>query len=377
MRIYFDHNATTPVDEAVLEEMLPYFKDAFGNPSSIHSFGQEAKRALDLARERVAGLIGAEPDEVVFTSGGTESNNLAIKGAILTAGVTAAHIVTSAVEHNAILEPLATLEKDGARVTRVGVDGQGRIDPEAVEGALSDDTVIVSIMLANNDVGTVQPIREICERVKSRGVRFHCDAVQGAGKIDMDVKALGVDLASFSSHKIYGPKGVGALYVGRGAGISPLQDGGRQESGRRGGTENIPAIVGFGKACEVASERYKSDAERIEKLRDRLQKEICGRVENAKVHGAGVKRLPGTLNVSFKGVEGDALVMVLDLKGVAVSTGAACSSTNRLPSHVLTAMGCTDEEARSAIRISLGRANTLQEVETAAKEIETAVTRLR
>jgi cysteine desulfurase len=363
MGIYFDHNATTPLDPEVLDAMLPFLKETFGNPSSIHQFGQAARRGLDRAREQVATLIGADPEEIVFTSGGTEADNLAVFGTVEASPLDVPHVVTSAVEHQAVYGPVKAIEAKGGRATYLGVSGAGAIAPEEAADAVADDTALITLMLANNDVGALQPIREVAALTRERGVLLHTDAVQAAGKIPVDVEDLGVDLLSLSSHKIYGPKGMGALFVRRGTRVAPLMLGGHQESRRRAGTENLPAVVGFGKACELARARLAADAERIRALRDRLEAGITARVGGAVVIGREGARLPGTSSIAFPGVEGDALLMALDLKGVAVSTGSACTSDSKSPSHVLSAMGVLDGLARGAIRFSLGRGNIAEEVD--------------
>ncbi len=374
MSIYLDHNATTPLDPEVLDEMLPYFKDAFGNPSSVHRFGQKAKRGLDLAREQVAHLVNAEPEEIVFTSGGTESDNHAIRGAFEANQEKGQHIVTTAIEHQAVLSVCHALELKGAGITYAGVDKHGVCSPKRIIDSIQDNTILVSVMLANNDVGTLQPVKEIAKEAKKRGIIFHSDAVQALGKIPIDVTEIEADLISFSSHKLYGPKGAGALFIRRGTRIAPFMYGGHHEFRRRAGTENVPAIVGFGKACALAKKRYQEDANRIWALRDRLEAGICSQIEDVQVHGHPKNRLPGTLNVSFKGIEGETLLMVLDLKDVGVSTGSACSSDSRDPSHVLAAMGCPPALALSAIRFSIGRGNTEQEID---QVVEILVDRVR
>ncbi len=377
MTIYFDHAATTPVDREVLDEMLPFFCESFGNPSSIHAFGQKARRGLDLARERVADLISADFEEIVFTSGGTESDNHAIQGAFEAHKKRGNHVITTAIEHQAVLSACHALETKGTRVTYLGVDENGLVDPVAACDAMADDTALISVMAANNDVGVIQPVSEIAEAAHKRGIVVHSDAVQAVGKVPLEAAALGADLISFSSHKIHGPKGAGALYIRRGTRIAPLIHGGHHESRRRAGTENVPAIVGFGKACELASKRIKEDAEHIQAIRQRLEEGILSRIKEVQIHAHRVKRLPGTLNASFNTVEGEALLMALDLKGIAVSTGSACSSVSKDPSHVLTAMGCTPSVALNSIRFSLGRGNTEQEVYHAIEILVELVNRLR
>jgi cysteine desulfurase len=375
--VYLDHNATTPVDSEVLEEMLPFLKGTFGNPSSIHAFGQGARRGLDLARERVAGLIGAAPEEIVFTSGGTESNNHAIAGVFEANRSKGQHIITTAIEHQAVLSVCHGLEQKGARVTYVGVDRHGTVSPGEVMAAVAADTVLISVMLANNDVGTIQPVREIASAAHERGVLVHCDAVQAVGKVPIDVADIEADMISVSSHKLYGPKGAGALFIKRGTRLAPLVLGGHHESRRRAGTENVPAIVGFGKACDLAKERYVEDGKRIRANRERLEHHIREKIERVHIHGHPTKRLPGTLNVGFEGVEGETLLIALDLKGIAVSTGAACSSDSREPSHVLAAMGCHPYLASCSVRFSLGRGTTEQEIDDVGRILPDIVNNLR
>lgn len=373
MVIYLDHNATTPVDPEVLGEMLPYFQKTFGNPSSIHQVGQLARRGLDRAREQISALVGAEPKDIVLTSGGTESNNTAIFGVCRANHHRGNHVVTTAIEHQAVLSPCDALAAAGARVTFVGVDEYGAVDPQAVIDEMTDETVLVSVMAANNDVGTLQPVNEIARAARQRGIVFHCDAVQLVGKLPTNVEELGADLISFSSHKLYGPKGAGALYVRRDTPVAPLLHGGHHEAHRRAGTENVPAIVGFGKACELAKRRLQEDSERIRSLRDRLETGIQARFEKCHVNGHPENRLPGTLNVSFDGVDGETLVIALDVFGVATSTGSACSSGSTEPSHVLQAMGASEKRARGAVRFSLGRTNTEQHVDKALEILDKVV----
>jgi len=376
-RIYLDHNATTALHPDVLAEILPYLREVFGNPSSIHWFGQEARRAVDCARQQVADLIGANPDEIVFTSGGTEADNHAIRGAAGPNAGSRLHIVTTSIEHHAVLNTCRHLDRRGFRVTCLPVDGNGLVDPEAVEAAITADTVLVTVILANNDVGTIQPIRDIARLAKERGVLMHTDAVQAAGKIPVDVRALDVDLLSLSGHKLYGPKGIGALYIRRSVSIDPFIHGGHHERRRRAGTENVPAIVGFGKACEIAGEELDSAPPRIAALRDRLQQGIEERIEHVQLNGHPVHRLPNTLNVSFSFVDGESLLMNLDLMGVAASTGSACTSGSIEPSHVLTAMGRSAEQAQGSLRFSLGRGNTVEEVDFTINALVDVVGRLR
>jgi cysteine desulfurase len=375
--IYLDHNATTPVAPDVREAMLPFLGEDYGNPSSVHWFGQRARRAVERAREQVADLLGAEPREIVFTGGGTEAANQALGGTVEAAGRSDAAVVTTAVEHKAVLSPCLRLEQSGVRVTTVAVDADGVVDVDAVVAALDERTVLVAVILANNEVGTIQPLERIVEAAHARGVPVFTDAVQAVGRLPLDVRTLGVELLSLSGHKLYGPKGVGALYVRRGMRVGPLILGGDHEGGRRAGTENVPAIVGLGQACELARGRLDGDAERLRVLRDRLEAGIRARVPDAQFHGARERRLPNTASVSFPGVEGESLLMNLDLLGVAVSTGSACSAGSLRPSHVLLAMGRAPEVAHGAIRFSLGRGNTEEEIDRAIDAVAEAVARLR
>ncbi len=361
-RIYLDHNATTPTDKRVLEVMLPYFCDDFGNASSLHRFGQRAHVALEDARTQVASILGAEEKEIVFTSGGSESNNHAIKGAAYLHQDKGRHIITCAVEHPAVLNTCEHLQKRGFDVTYISVDKRGMLDLNNLEDAIRKDTILVTIMHANNEVGTIQPIAEISKLVEKRGVLFHTDAVQAVGKLETDVNKLGVDMLSLSAHKLYGPKGVGALYVRSGVELMPLIHGGYHEKGRRAGTENLPGIVGLGKACEICMAEMKEESKRLTMLRERLWQGFSSRISETVLLGHSTKRLPGTLAVSFKYVEGESVLLNLDLEGIAVSSGSACASGSIEPSHVLIAMGVPPELARGGIRLSLGRGNTEEQI---------------
>lgn len=376
-RVYLDHNATTPLHPAVLEEMVPYLREAFGNPSSIHWHGQEARRAVDRARQQTADLIGAEPDEIVFVSGGTEACNHAIRGAVAGAEGYGRHVVTSPIEHQAVLSACAFLEGKACRVTYLPVGGDGLVDSESVEKAIGPDTVLVSLMLANNEVGTLQPVRDIARIARARGVPVYTDAVQAAGKIPVDVRKLGVDLLSLSGHKIRGPKGIGALYIKAGTNVRPLIYGGHHEGSRRAGTENVPAIVGLGKACELARQELPRFEQQVGSLRDRLEAEIVARVPDSHVNGHPERRLPSTTNIAFSGLDGESLLMNLDLLGIAVSTGSACTSGAMEPSHVLTAMGRSAEMARASIRFSLGMETTQDEIDRTLRALEKAVGAMR
>ncbi len=376
-RIYFDHSATTPVAPEVFEAMRPFFGEIFGNASSIHAFGQEAKVALENARTQVAALIGAEPGEVVFTSGGTESDNWAIKGAAAFFSGTKNHIITSAVEHHAVLYTCRHLEKHGVQVTYLPVDEFGAVAPERVEEAIRDETFLISVMHANNELGTINPIREIGAIARARGVLFHTDAVQTCGKIPVNVRDLNVDLLTLSGHKIYGPKGIGALYIRKGVRLEKLLHGGRHERDRRAGTENVAAAVGLGKAAEICRERMEEDMARLRDLGGALQRKIEAAMDGVALNGHPQRRVPGLVNLSFEGAESDALVLSLDLKGIAVSNGSACSSGTVEPSHVLKALGLPKARVNSAIRFSLGRKNTLEEVEFAVEALQEILVRLR
>ncbi|MCJ7596208.1 MAG: cysteine desulfurase NifS [Desulfobacterales bacterium] len=376
-RIYLDHNATTPLHPQVLQEMMPYLQDGFGNPSNTHWFGREARKAMDRARQQVADLIGAEPEEIVFVSGGTEADNLAIQGLAARAGEGARQMITTSIEHPAVLETCRFLEQKGFRITYLPVDEFGVVDPEEVAGAVTPETSLITVMLANNDVGTIEPIAEIAKVAREKGIPLHTDAVQAVGKIPVDVRELGVDLLSLSGHKIYGPKGVGALYIRKGGELSPLLHGGHQEKSRRPGTQNVPAIVGLGKACEIARQEPKETNARTAYRRNRLQAEILKRIPNVKVNGHPKDRLPNTLNMSFSFVDGESIMMGLDTKGIAVSTGSACSSGSTEPSHVLTAMGRSARDALGSVRFSLGRESTMEDVDTTVGALFEVVSRLR
>ncbi|HEY0703842.1 MAG TPA: cysteine desulfurase NifS [Candidatus Acidoferrales bacterium] len=376
MPIYLDYNSTTPIDAAVLAAMLPFLAENYGNANSIHSAGQRARAAVDAARQSVATLLGAKSSEIVFTCGGTESDNLAIFGIVNPCDQPRKHVVTTAIEHHAVLNTAQALEKQGVDVTYVPVSKEGIVDPEDIREAIRPETVLVSVMLANNELGTIQPIAEIGEIAAEEDVYFHCDAVQAAGKMRIDVERLGVDLLSISGHKLYAPKGVGALYVRTGTELGPLFYGGHHERDRRPGTENVAGIVGLGKAAELAMENLNSDAVRIAALRDRLENALI-RLPGVKVNGNARDRVPNTSNLSFEAAGGEALVIALDLQGVMCSSGAACSSGAVEPSHVLTAIGLSSDQARSSLRFSLGRPTTDREMDEAIRIIPPVVERLR
>ncbi|PYU00738.1 MAG: cysteine desulfurase NifS [Acidobacteria bacterium] len=379
-RVYLDYNATTPVEPEVLDAMLPYFSSAFGNASSIHTFGQRARAAVETAREQVAALIGTRPQEIFFTSGGTESDNHAIFGIVgssTTPSGRSPHVITSFVEHEAVLNACQALEKQGVDVTYLHVDQDGLIDLEDLRGALRTETVLITIMHANNELGTIQPLEEIGRIAKQADVCFHTDAVQSAGKIPIDVNRFQLDLLSLSGHKLYAPKGIGALYVRGGTRLKQLLYGGHHQRGMRPGTENVAGIVGLGKAAEMASISLENDARRLSALRDQLEHGLVNRIPHSRIHGGRAPRTPNTANLAFPGVEGEALLIALDLKGLACSTGAACSSGAVEPSHVLTAIGLPAEEARASLRFSLGRHTTQADIDFALQVVPTAVAQLR
>jgi cysteine desulfurase len=377
-RIYLDHNATTPILAAVADRMAAALREEFGNPSSVHHFGQQAKAVLDDARSAVAALIAADPSEVVFTSGGTESDNLAIRGAaeaLETSG--RRHIIASTIEHEAVLNTLKALARRGWRTTLLAVDQTGIVSPETLRVALTDDTAVVSVMHANNEIGTIQPISELARLAHERGALFHTDAVQSAGKIPIDTKALGVDVLSLSAHKFYGPKGVGAIFVKRGVRLLPLMTGGKQERSRRAGTENVAGIVGMGVAAQEARAKMASEAARLSALRDRLEQGVLGGVSGTMVNGAPSPRVPNTTNISFDRVEAESLLIALDLAGIAVSTGSACSSGTLEPSHVLKAMGFPPHRTQNSIRFSLGSGNTEADIDRVVAAVPGIVEKLR
>jgi cysteine desulfurase len=374
-RVYLDHNASTPVHPEVVAEMLPYFGEVFGNPSSVHAFGREAREAVDVARDRVAGFLRVRPEEIVFTSGGTESDNFGVKGLAWARG--RGHIITSKIEHHAVLRTCQALEAQGFTVTYLPVDEHAMIDPDDVRRALRPDTIAISIMHANSEVGTIQPAREIGAIAREHGVPFHVDAVQTFGKVDVDVDACHIDLLSFSGHKIYGPKGVAGLYIRKGTRMVSVQHGGEHERRRRAGTENVPGIVGLGKAVEVRARDMKEEAGRLTGLRDRLWDGIRARVPDVRLNGHPTERVPGTANIAYKNVESESIVLGLDLKGIAVSAGSACTSGSVEPSYVLVAMGVPLEWAMGAVRSSLGRSTTAEDVEYVIESVEPVVRKLR
>jgi cysteine desulfurase len=377
-RVYLDHNATTGVEPQVLETMLPHLSGEYGNAASIHTFGQKARAAVETAREQVAALIGARAQEIIFTSGGTEADNHAIFGVVAAASSTSRpHVITSSIEHEAVLNSCQALEKQGAYVTYLAVDRDGRVQPEAVRRALRKETALITIMHANNELGTVQPLDEIGRIAAEADVYFHTDAVQSAGKLPIDVNALGIDLLALSGHKFYAPQGIGALYIRGGTRLRQLLYGGHHQRGYRPGTENVPGIVGLGKAAELARQSLGQDAARISVLRDRLEQGLLERVLHSRVNGAHAPRTPNTANITFHGIDGEALVIALDLKGLACSTGAACSSGAVEPSHVLTAIGLPPEEARASLRFSVGRHTTAADIDFALQVVPATVDQLR
>ncbi len=376
-KVYLDHSATTPVHPEVLEAMLPYYKEKFGNPSSIHEYGKVAKVALEEAREKVAKLFNCSPYEIYFTSGGTESDNLAIKGVAFANKKKGKHIITSSVEHHAVLESCKFLKKEGYEITYLPVDRWGLVDPNDLRKNIKDDTILVSIMHVNNETGTIQPIEELVRIAKEKGVYFHTDAVQSAGKILLDVGKLPVDLASISGHKIYGPKGVGAIYIRKGTRIIPLSHGGHHERSRRAGTENIPGIVGLGKTTEMALKDMDKHNKHLKNLTETFFKKLKETVKDIQLNGHPEKRIPSTLNISFKGVEGESIILSLDMKGVAVASGSACTSGSLEPSHVLSAMRIEPAVAQSSIRFSFGRENVIDDVDYTLSVLPEIIERLR
>jgi len=375
--IYLDHAATTPVRQEVLDAMVPYFSEIFGNASSIHMVGQRAKKALENARGVIAGCIGADPKEIFFTSGGTETGNLAIKGVAHANKTKGMHLITTKIEHHAVLNCCKSLEEEGFEITYLPVDHYGVVLFSALEEAIRPDTVLISVMLANNETGTIQPVSEIAAIARKRGVLFHTDAVQAVGKIPVKINDLGIDLLSISGHKIYGPKGIGALYIRKGTRISPLLHGGHHERQMRAGTENIPAIVGLAKALELAQAELPSTIKHLTGLRDRLERGIREKISHVHINGHPIKKLPNILNVNFEFIDGEALLLALDMRGIAVSTGSACASGATEPSHVLLAMGVTQTIAQGSIRFSLGRENAESEIDFVLASLIEVVSHLR
>ena len=375
--VYLDHSATTPVRPEVLAAMLPYFGDKFGNPSSIHSWGRQARTAVDSAREQVASIIGATASEIIFTSGGTESDNLAIRGVAKSMQTKGKHLITSQIEHHAVINTFESLAKDGYEVTYLPCDKYGLIDPDDVRKSITKDTILISIIHGHNEVGTIEPIEEIGRIAKEHGILFHSDAVQSLGKIPVKVDDMGVDLLTISSHKIYGPKGVGALYVRKGTRIRPQVTGGIHEKGLRAGTENVPGIVGFGAACALAEEEMPEESKRLQALRDMLISGILSNIPDTVLNGHPEKRLPHNVNVSVKYVEGEAMLLNMDLLGIGASSGSACTSGSLEPSHVLLAMGIPHELAHGSLRMTLGKSNTEQDIEYVLESLPPIVEKLR
>ena len=376
-RIYLDYAATTPVRPEVVQAMLPYFTDVFGNPSTIYACGQEAKGAIEEARSRVADLIGAGIDEIVFTSGGTEADNFAIKGVVYANKSRGKHIITTPIEHHAVLETCHFLEESGCRVTYLPVDGNGLVDPAEVRRAIASDTVLISIQHANNEVGTIEPITEIGKVAREAGVCFHTDAVQTAGHLPINVDEMGVDLLSMSAHKLYGPKGIGALYIRKGTRLVSFMHGGEQERGRRASTENVPGIVGFGHAVVLAGEEMSAEAGRLTSLRNRLIDGLMEKIDHTRLNGHPTQRLPNNVNVSIAYVEGESMCLNLDFDGICASTGSACSSSSTEPSHVMMALGMSPLESHSSLRMSLGRWTTEEDIATVLEVLPRAVGKLR
>ncbi|MBI5417149.1 cysteine desulfurase NifS [Candidatus Poribacteria bacterium] len=376
-KIYLDHNATTQVSQEVLDAMYPYFRDFFGNASSIHSFGQEAKKALEKARENVASLINCELNEIVFTSGGTEADNLSVFGIVRANRKIGNHIITSQIEHHAVLNPCKMLEQEGYEITYLPVDNYGIVNLDELKAAIKNNTILISIMAANNEIGTIEPIEEIGKIAKEHGIVFHTDAVQAIGKIPIDVKKINVDLISMSGHKLYGPKGVGALYIRTGTKISPVQYGGHHEHNYRAGTENISGIAGFGKACELAKKNMENENAHLLFLREKLYAGIAKNIQDVYVNGHPAKRLSGTLSVCFKYIEGESILLNLDHEGIAASSGSACTSGSMNPSHVLLAIGVSPDIAHGSIRFSLGRDTSEEEIDYVINILPSIIEKLR
>ncbi|MFC2044611.1 cysteine desulfurase NifS [Chloroflexota bacterium] len=376
-RIYLDYAATTPLHSEVVKVMLPYFTDAFGNPSTIYSYGQEAKGAVEAARVKVASLVGAGEEEIVFTSGGTEADNFALRSVAFANKGKGNHIITSSIEHHAVIETGKFLQRRGFSITYLPVDENGLVDPDDVRKSITTETILVSVMHANNEVGTIEPIAEIGKVAKEAEIYFHTDAVQTLGHIPVNVNELEVDLLSMSAHKLYGPKGTGALYIKKGTKLPSFMYGGDQEKGWRAGTENVPGIVGFGKAVELAQQEIGEEAKRLTHLRDQLTKGVLERIDHTRCNGHPTKKLPNNVNISFDFVEGESILLNLDLDGICVSTGSACNSSSLEPSHVLMAMGLSHEQARGSLRFSLGKWTTQEDIEQVLEILPKVVARLR
>jgi len=376
-RIYLDYAATTPTHPDVVKAMLPYFTDAFGNPSSLYSYGQEAKGAIEEARVKVANLIGARDEEIIFTGSGTEADNFALKGVAFANEKRGNHIITSSVEHHAVMEACKFLERRGYKVTYLPVDKYGLVDPSDVKKAITDKTILISVIHANNEIGTIEPIAEISRIAQEAGVYFHTDAVQTTGHIPVDVNELGVDLLSISAHKLYGPKGVGALYIRKGTKLVSFMHGGEQERRRRASTENVPGIVGFGRAVELAKQEMNEEAERLTHLRDQLIQGLLERIDHSRLNGHPLKRLPNNVNISVDFVEGESMLLNLDLEGICASTGSACSSSSLEPPHVLLATGLSHKQAHGSLRFSLGKGTTEEEIGQVLDVLPKIVAKLR
>lgn len=377
-KVYLDNNATTRMREEVLEAMLPYYKDIYGNASSIHEFGRTARLGIDAARQKVADLLGAaSKEEIIFTSSGTEADNFAVKGVAHALKSKGNHIITSSIEHQAVLNTCKFLEKDGYKVTYLKVDKYGIVDLEELKRSITDKTILITIMYANNEVGTIEPVEEIGKIAKERGIYFHTDAVQAVGKVPFEAKNMNVDLLAMSAHKIYGPKGVGVLYIRKGTKVTQLLHGGHHEMGKRASTENVAGIVGLGMAAELAKKEMGSEIKRLTELRDYLYKGITTNIEDVRLNGHPEKRLPNTLNVGFKYLEGESIILNLDMEGIAASTGSACTSGSLEPSHVLTAMGSDPADTQGSVRFSLGRDNTKEDMDYVIKVLPPIIKRLR
>ncbi len=376
-KIYLDYAATTPTDPEVVKAMLPYFTDRFGNPSSIHSFGQEGKAAIEEARGKIASFLGAKQEEIIFTGCGTESDNFAIKGTAYANQNKGNHIITSSIEHPAVIKSCKFLEKMGFKITYLPVNKDGLIDPDDVKKAITDKTILISIMHANNEIGTIQPIAEIGKIAKEKEISFHSDAVQTFGHLPINVDELNVDLFSMSGHKLCGPNGIGALYIGKGTRIVPFMHGGEQEKRRRASTENVPAIVGFGKAVEIARETMNEEAKKLTVLRDKLIKGIFEKIEHVRLNGHPTKRLPNNVNVSIEFIEGESMLLNLDMEGIAVSTGSACSSSSLEASHVLLALGLSHELAHGSLRFTMGRFTEKKDIDDVLEVLPKIVKKLR
>lgn len=376
-QVYLDYSATTPVKEEVLNEMLPYFTQNFGNPSSLYTKGLESKEAVDKAREQVANLIGATPKEIYFTGCGSESDNWAVFGAAEALKDKGNHIITTKIEHHAMLHSCEHLEKKGYKVTYLDVEADGTVTPEALEAAITDETILISVMMVNNEIGTIEPIKELAAVAKKHGILFHTDAVQALANMPIDVKNMGIDLMSMSAHKIYGPKGIGALYMRKGLRLPNFIHGGAQEMGRRAGTENLPSIVGFGKAAEMAQENLESHIAHCRELRDYLVERILGEIPDTFVNGTMEARHPGNANITFKYIEGESILLLLDYKGVSVSTGSACSSKSLKPSHVLDALGVPVEMIHGTVRFTVGDFTTKEDIDYVVDVLKEIVEKLR